>query len=430
MEMVSISRITIGERFRKRYRTIEELADSFKKFGILQPIIISDDFKLVAGGRRLEAAKKAGLDKVPVIFRANISELEFREIELEENLQRDDLHWTEEIAAVKALDKLKRKLYGDGSREEEGWSLKDTAEVLGESIGGVSEDIALADAVEYIPQLADARNKSEAKKVFKQLCEKAAQKKIVESARASKMTNPAFRMADKHYIIGDALERLRGLDSNSPIGLIEIDPPYAVDLKKLREKHREKEGSGKSVESYNEIDIKDYPQFLLTVLKECRRIAGLHCYLIIWHASIHQHIVSETIRAAGLEFDKVPCIWYKDEAGITMRPKRLLARSYEPFFVAWKGDPLLVRQGRGNVFVYKPEPNPYHPTQKPLGLMEDIVRTFSLPATIGLVPFLGSGATLRALYRNGASGFGYELSEVYKTAFLSVVLQDKEEMKG
>lgn len=84
---------------------LEELADSIKQFGLLQPILVQDRktyYEIIAGERRWRAAKKAGLKEVPVIIK-NLTEQEIVEIALIENIQREDLNPIEEAQAYKRL---------------------------------------------------------------------------------------------------------------------------------------------------------------------------------------------------------------------------------------------------------------------------------------------------------------------------------------
>lgn len=85
--------------------SIKELASSIKEVGILQPLVIRSTetgFELIAGERRLRAAKEAGLDRVPVLIR-QAGEGESMEMALVENLQREDLNPLETAAAYQAL---------------------------------------------------------------------------------------------------------------------------------------------------------------------------------------------------------------------------------------------------------------------------------------------------------------------------------------
>ncbi|MBV7275781.1 nucleoid occlusion protein [Clostridium thailandense] len=88
--------------------SLEELAQSINTYGIIQPLSVrklsEDRYELIAGERRLRAAKKAGLVEVPVII-VDISDGESAAIALLENLQREDLNFLEEAEAYNNLIK-------------------------------------------------------------------------------------------------------------------------------------------------------------------------------------------------------------------------------------------------------------------------------------------------------------------------------------
>lgn len=95
------------EQPRKRFDVdkIQQLAESIKEHGIIQPIVLQkeqDYYSIIAGERRWRAAKLAGLKEVPVII-MDISDKEVLEISLIENIQREDLNPIEEAIAYKRL---------------------------------------------------------------------------------------------------------------------------------------------------------------------------------------------------------------------------------------------------------------------------------------------------------------------------------------
>ena len=107
----SIVKITKVEPNREQPRknfdedALQELAESIKQFGLLQPILVQDKkdhYEIIAGERRWRAAKLAGLKEVPVIIK-NYSDQEIVEISLIENIQREDLNPIEEALAYKRL---------------------------------------------------------------------------------------------------------------------------------------------------------------------------------------------------------------------------------------------------------------------------------------------------------------------------------------
>jgi len=85
--------------------SLEELRDSIKKYGIIQPIVvrkIDDKYEIIAGERRWRAAKEANLSKVPCIVK-EVDDMEAIKIALIENIQRQDLNPIEEANAFKTL---------------------------------------------------------------------------------------------------------------------------------------------------------------------------------------------------------------------------------------------------------------------------------------------------------------------------------------
>ena len=85
---------------------LEELADSIKQHGVLQPLLVrplpSGGYQLVAGERRWRASRIAGLKEVPVVVK-ELSDIETMEIAIIENLQREDLNPIEEAEGLQAL---------------------------------------------------------------------------------------------------------------------------------------------------------------------------------------------------------------------------------------------------------------------------------------------------------------------------------------
>lgn len=95
------------EQPRKKFddEALQELADSIRQFGVLQPLIVQekeDYYEIIAGERRWRAAKLAGLKEIPVIIR-KMTEQEIVEISLIENIQRENLNPIEEAQAYKRL---------------------------------------------------------------------------------------------------------------------------------------------------------------------------------------------------------------------------------------------------------------------------------------------------------------------------------------
>lgn len=85
---------------------IEELADSIREYGLIQPIVVKLNkngyYTIIAGERRWRASRKAGLKEIPAVIK-DVSEQTEKEITLIENIQREDLNALEEAAGIKEL---------------------------------------------------------------------------------------------------------------------------------------------------------------------------------------------------------------------------------------------------------------------------------------------------------------------------------------
>ena len=88
--------------------SLEELAESIREYGILQPLLVQKRdgyYEIIAGERRWRAAKKAGLKEIPVVIR-DYSDQKIVELSLIENIQREDLNPIEEAQAYQVADRV------------------------------------------------------------------------------------------------------------------------------------------------------------------------------------------------------------------------------------------------------------------------------------------------------------------------------------
>ena len=103
---ISINDIIVRKRIRRDMGDIEALAESLKRYGQISPIVISGKNVLIAGGRRLEAAKHLGWRTINAVVSENSSELARLELEVEENIQRRDFNIDEISEATKKIYRL------------------------------------------------------------------------------------------------------------------------------------------------------------------------------------------------------------------------------------------------------------------------------------------------------------------------------------
>lgn len=148
-EVIEKLKITEVEPNRKQPRkhfdeeALEELAESIKRYGVIQPIIVvkkDDYYEIVAGERRWRASKKAGLKEIPAIVREG-DERKNKEIALIENVQREDLNAYEKALGIKEL------------MDDYGLTQQEVAEILGKSRSGIANTVRILNLDERVLEL-------------------------------------------------------------------------------------------------------------------------------------------------------------------------------------------------------------------------------------------------------------------------------------
>ena len=134
---------------RKNFKqeSLEELAESIKTYGVIQPIVVSKQdgyYGIVAGERRWRAAKLAGLEEIPAIIRENDDEQTNKEIALIENIQREDLNPFEKALGIRHL------------MEKYGMTQEQVSKKLGKSRSSISNTVRILylapDVLELVKQ--------------------------------------------------------------------------------------------------------------------------------------------------------------------------------------------------------------------------------------------------------------------------------------
>ena len=428
VQEIPVEKIWWKARFRADMGDMTSMVHSIQEKGIIQPITVTPDFELLAGERRLTGAKEAGLLTIPCIIREKKDAIDAREVELIENLVRKDWTWKEKALLTAEIDRLYKE-------KEIDWSGRKTAILLNRSQSNVARDLQLAGAMESIPELGEVKTADDALKIVKKLEVQAIigelhrrQVEQVATGSIEKGLADMLRIADANYVIGDVFDELEALPDGQDFGsfsrfhIIECDPPYGIAL---NEQKRSKDTVDSNIHSYEEVTEDAYPAFLKKLCTELFRVAGQHTFLVFWFGPSWQHQVLTNLKEAGWLVDDIPCIWTKKQ-GQTMQPKMYFGRAYEPFFLARKGSPVILKEGRLNVFDYPTVPGTQkiHPTERPVALIEEILDSLAGPLSTVLVPFLGSGNTLRAAYNLGMKAMGFDKNGEYKERFMLAVEED------
>jgi len=105
--LVQIKDIKIRKRVRKDLGNLNDLKDSLKTYGLLNPITINRKYELIAGERRLQAATQLGWTSIQANIVDNLTDVEQLEMELEENNQRKEFTDEELLEGYKRLEKLR-----------------------------------------------------------------------------------------------------------------------------------------------------------------------------------------------------------------------------------------------------------------------------------------------------------------------------------
>lgn len=127
--------------------SLQELAESLKEHGVLQPILVrekDDGYELIAGERRWRAAKLAGLPTIPAVVR-KLDDLQVAEISLIENLQREDLTPVEEAQAYRLM------------MERFHYTQENLAQKIGKSRAHIANTLRIMNLPSSIIEMIDAR---------------------------------------------------------------------------------------------------------------------------------------------------------------------------------------------------------------------------------------------------------------------------------
>ena len=409
--------------FREEREGIGDLALSIKNVGLLQPILVEkvgDSYIVRAGRSRFIALTEyLGLTHLEegkhFILREGIDDLV---AQLEENIQRSDLKPVEIARLVKAIhergvEEKGRPVPGHTG----GWTVKDTAKLLGKDPAMVSRLLKIADNEELV---RDATSVSEA--VRKMDAEE--KKKIlgaVEKAKAAK-AKVDFEGLLANYRLGDAVSFLSTLDDAS-VDLVLTDPPYGINLD--------------DVVASPEEAYEDEQADIVALLKACmphfRRVLRDGRYMVLWTSYQLYEAVCVMAERAGFYVPRVPLIWVKSGAtGRSIQSTLRVGCAAEIALYAYTTpDARLTKQGRSNIFTYPPPPagKRFHAAQKPEALIIDIIQTFSSPGDTVLDVFCGSGSTIRACYDTNRQFIGCEKLERHYNKSISATIAYIEEKK-
>jgi DNA modification methylase len=450
-DRIPITDIVIGEkhRMRKYFGNIEELAASIARFGLLTPIVLDNENNLIAGHRRILAAKSLGHPDILYRRMEALDPIVRQELELEENIRRKDLEWQEEVVGLYKLYMAKQERYGEKGNplsENGGYGIEEAARELDRATGSISMDLALAKALKEYPDLIEEKTKSSAFKRYRRMKETALRAELAkrkqgedhgqlveddeeleqegEAPEAPTFVRQPIRKAVWKgigvFYHADARDVLRGLPEDS-VDLIVTDPPYGIGLYK--------EGSAVSSSKFAESQgamYDDDPKTIMDMLDETFMHAARllkpdgHAY-VFFHMTRYEPVYLMLKRHFG-ECEATPLIWMKQTTGIG-DPTRSWIYSYEPCFWVNRGR-ILVKPQPFNVLKYDTVGKKIHSVEKPVALMRHLVEASAVKGEIVLDPFAGSGSTLVAAAQLGCRFIGIEKHQDFYRSAVDRVARD------
>jgi ParB/RepB/Spo0J family partition protein len=439
--LISIELIDVPpERQRKDLGDINSLANSLaSSIGQITPIVVAEAegrFTLIAGERRLTAAKKLGWPSIDAVFKSDLSDSELVLIELEENIRRKQLEWQEEVAAVAKYAQ----------------TLKAPNEAVGKALGlpgqTVSRMITVAEALLVNSDLAKAPSWSSAYQMYQTVVQRktSAAFEMLRagetptapppiSAVAAALGLPAppapvappgttapptpFPAAPRpmsaprpfRAVAQDFLEwapNYIGMRFN----LIHCDFPYGLNMDKAPLQN--------SGVRWDTID-KRYPDSPELFDKLCRaffdnqeRFIADAAHCIFWLTPRNYGKLASRFAHYGWAVSEFPLIWHKsDNAGIAPDVRRWPRRTYEMAVFASRGDNRIVKVKAASFS--GPTANStgeYHLSEKPAPMLAHFLEMVVDPTTRILDPTCGSGTALRVAKNLGAAlGLGFDVQE-------------------
>ena len=414
---VEIETIEIPDRMRKDYGDVQDLADSLDRLGQLQPIVLNNENVLIAGGRRLEAAKLAGWKHVKSCFIEVLSEDVMAEMELEENVRRKAMSWQERCLAIGKIHRLKAK---EAMASQCSWGSRETAELLG--FGSNSNVFHAIEVSLYLTRddedIKKQSNLKDAYKILvrrkreraeKYLAERMAKESVASEVGTTSISDEAKPESliiplSKMIFCGESISML----PDFKIDHIISDPPYAIDMANLAQTHQQ----------HNDIeDVVDTHDMRENLALHACLIAEAPIpdrgFLILWCDAMQFPRLVELGIAHGYSVQRWPLTWVKTHRCMNQRAESNFTKTTEFAVVMRKTNTALVAPQATSHYSCSNPPKKLHPFDKPLDVWKWILRATVRPDERVLDPFAGSGSCLEACVDLGISFYGIEIDETH-----------------
>lgn len=372
-------------------KQIQQIANSIQEFGFLNPVLIDQKNRILAGHGRVLAAQKLGMETVPTICNSHLSEDQIRAFMIADNKIAQNSSWDRELLSIELQHLSAIDINFDV--EITGFSTPEIDVLTDTIIEAVNPDDDVIEPDRLAPSITQLGD--------------------------------IWCLGGHRLICGDALmpETYQALMQGQKAHMVFTDPPYNVPIDghvggKGKIKHRE------FAMASGEMSPDEFTQFLsqnFQCLKESSLDGSLHYICMDWR---HMH----EILNAGQTYTELKnlCVWMKDNGGMGS----LYRSQHELVFVFKNGtgrhlnNVELGKHGRyrTNVWRYagvntmrkgRMEELAMHPTVKPVAMVADAIKDCTKIGEIVLDSFAGSGTTIIAAEKTKRIGYGIELDPHY-----------------
>lgn len=414
MRLLPTEHLIVPPRQRKEMdaKALSDLQEDIEKNGLLHAIVVREDGRtLVAGERRSKAMSGLHMLSKPfyhdgelvpadhfpiVIVNTDNDQIRQLEIELNENLLREELSWQDRVNAMADLHKLRaaqneKQTFADTSREvAEKTATKSTPPAIAAEI---SRAMITADFLDR-PEVSNARNEKEA---FN-----AASRIIREQFVSALPTLPS----NHSFVEGEAVAELKKLvRQKRQFRCFIMDPPYGVNAQTFKNRTKTKHEYDDSVEYALKLNHK--------LIELASKLSTDDGHLWLFCDVDHFVGLREFAGSVGWKVFPTPIVWDSGTRGHIPNQKDAIRRNYELILFARKGERGLshvmddiIRNLSGGTIEH-------HAAAKPFKLFELLLRLSCVPGDNVLDPTCGSGTIFHAAAHAKVNAVGIELDAEY-----------------
>lgn len=380
---------------------IAEKVESISRIGLIHPLTIARDGKLIAGETRWNALQRLGWTGIPIQWADALDPRDLMKIEYEENYKRTDLPWQDQCDFLRRFHSLCQE-------EHATWTQEDTAEAMGLDQTTVSKQLSVAEAIAAgDARVVNVKEYSTAVGIVKRQKERRAADELSminvtleEADGASDL--PKVEKPQTPIITGSFLEWVDDY-AGTPFNLLHCDFPYGINADKFNQ------GAADAFGGYED-SPETYWVLVAALIRNRGKLLGTSGHIIFWFS---MRYYTQTLEALSEVFwvDPYPLVWHKsDNKGTLPDPERGPRRVYEVAFLCSHGDRKII-SSVSNTFSGPTTRIGEHMSEKSEDMLRYFMRMMVDENTRMLDPTCGSGSALRAAASLGAgSVLGLEMN--------------------